>query len=263
MIRALYTAATGMEAQQINIEVIANNLANSNTSGYKRGRADFQELLYQTLRQPGSSSSDSTKVPTGIQIGLGVRPAAVQKLYTEGDMQNTGNDLDLAIEGKGFFQVLQPNGEKAYTRSGAFKMDADGKLVTSDGYPVEPAITIPTDSTKISIGQDGRVSVVQAGQTNTTEVGQMELAYFANPAGLNSLGRNLMLPTDASGAAQTGKPGDTNGLGTVSQGFVELSNVNVVEEMVGMITAQRAYEINSKVIQSSDEMMKVANQVKQ
>lgn len=263
MIRALYTAATGMDAQQMNIEVIANNLANSNTSGYKRGRADFQELLYQTVRQPGSSSSDSTKVPTGIQIGLGVRPAAVQKLYTEGDLQNTGNELDMAIEGKGFFQVIQPNGEKAYTRAGNFKLSSDGKLVNSDGYALEPALTIPTDSVKISIGADGRVTAVQSGQSASTDVGQIELAYFANPAGLNSIGRNLLLPTEASGDAQTGTPGSSTGLGTISQGFVELSNVNVVEEMVGMITAQRAYEINSKVIQSSDEMMKVANQVKQ
>lgn len=262
MIRSLYTAATGMEAQQINIEVIANNLANSSTSGFKRSRADFQELLYQTLRQPGSSSSDSTKVPTGIQIGLGVRPAAVQKLFTEGDMQQTGNDLDLAIEGRGFFQVTSPTGEKVYTRAGALKLSADGNIVTSDGYPIEPAITVPIDTVKLSVGSDGRVTALQAGQSASTDLGTIELAYFANPSGLDAMGRNLMRPTEASGDAQTGVPGQ-NGLGTIAQGFVELSNVNVVEEMVGMITAQRAYEINSKVIQTSDDMMRMANSVKQ
>jgi len=262
MIRALYTAATGMEAQQTNIDVIANNLANVNTSGFKRSRADFQDLLYQTYRQPGSASSDSTIVPTGIQVGLGVRPAAVQKLFTEGDMQMTGNELDVAIEGKGFFQIMQPNGEKAYSRAGSFKMDAEGKIVNSDGYALEPAITVPSDTTRVSIGVDGKVSVVQAGQANSTVVGSIELASFPNPAGLNSIGRNLMLPTDASGAPQTGVPGQ-GGLGTVAQGTVEMSNVDAVEEMVGMITAQRAYEINSKVIQSADEMLRMANNVKQ
>ena len=262
MIRALYTAATGMESQQTNIDVIANNLANANTAGFKRSRADFQELLYQTITQPGSSSSDSTKVPTGIQVGLGSRTAAVEKLFTEGDLQQTGNNLDVAIEGNGFFQVTYLNGQTAYTRAGSLKTNADGNLVTSDGFPIEPAITIPPDATSVSIGADGKVSVQQSGQSTTTEVGTINLAYFANPAGLSSIGKSLMLPTDASGQAQTGVPGQS-GLGTLAQGFVELSNVNVVEEMVGMITAQRAYEINAKVIQSADEMMKTANNVKQ
>ena len=262
MIRALYTAATGMEAQQTNIEVIANNLANANTTGFKRSRADFQELLYQTIAQPGAASSDSTKVPTGIQIGLGSRTASVDKLFTEGDLQQTGNQFDVAIEGNGFFQVTYLNGVTAYTRAGNLKIDADGNLVTSDGFPVEPTITIPLNAVKVSIGADGKVSVQQAGQSATTDVGTLELAYFANPAGLQSIGKSLMLPTDASGQAQTGTPGQS-GLGTLQQGYVELSNVNVVEEMVGMITAQRAYEINSKVIQSADQMMQVANNVKQ
>ena len=262
MIRALYTAATGMEAQQTNIEVIANNLANANTTGFKRSRADFQELLYQTITQPGASSSDSTKVPTGIQIGLGSRTASVDKLFTEGDLQQTGNQFDVAIEGNGFFQVTYLNGVTAYTRAGNLKVNADGNLVTSDGFPVEPTITIPANAVNVSIGADGKVSVQQSGQSAATDVGTIELAYFANPAGLQSIGKSLMLPTDASGQAQTGTPGQT-GLGTLQQGYVELSNVNVVEEMVGMITAQRAYEINSKVIQSADQMMQVANNVKQ
>lgn len=262
MIRALYTAATGMEAQQTNIEVIANNLANANTTGFKRSRADFQELLYQTISQPGAASSDSTKVPTGIQIGLGSRTASVDKLFTEGDLQQTGNQFDVAIEGNGFFQVTYLNGVTAYTRAGNLKLDADGNLVTSDGFPIEPTITIPANAVKVSIGADGKVSAQQAGQSSATDVGTLELAYFANPAGLQSIGKSLMLPTDASGQAQTGTPGQS-GLGTLEQGYVELSNVNVVEEMVGMITAQRAYEINSKVIQSADQMMQTANNVKQ
>ena len=262
MIRALYTAATGMEAQQTNIEVIANNLANANTTGFKRSRADFQELLYQTISQPGAASSDSTKVPTGIQIGLGSRTASVDKLFTEGDLQQTGNQFDVAIEGNGFFQVTYLNGVTAYTRAGNLKLDADGNLVTSDGFPIEPTITIPSNAVSVTIGADGKVSAQQAGQSSATDVGTLELAYFANPSGLQSIGKSLMLPTDASGQAQTGTPGQS-GLGTLEQGYVELSNVNVVEEMVGMITAQRAYEINSKVIQSADQMMQTANNVKQ
>ncbi|MGA2193213.1 MAG: flagellar basal-body rod protein FlgG, partial [Nitrospirota bacterium] len=231
MIRALYTAATGMEAQQMNIEVIANNLANSNTTGYKAGRADFQELLYQTESQPGSSSSETTKVPTGIQIGLGVRPGAVQKLFTEGDLQQTGNQLDLAIEGNGFFQVTLPSGEKAYTRAGSLSMDSTGRLVTPDGYPIEPAITIPADAVSVSIGEDGKVTALEASQTASTQVGAIELANFVNPAGLNFIGNNLATPTDASGEVQTGTPGQ-GGFGSLSQGNIELSNVDVVEEMV-------------------------------
>jgi len=261
MIRALYTAATGMEAQQLNIDVIANNLANVNTTGFKRSRADFQDLLYQTLRVPGALSSTNTRVPTGIQVGLGTRPAAVQKLFTQGDFQQTGNDLDWVIEGDGFFQILHPNGEIAYTRAGAFKLDDQGRIVNSDGYPLEPSITIPSDATKIIVASDGTVSVEQPGKTAPTEVGTVELAKFANPAGLNSIGRNLYLPTLSSGDPVTSTPG-RDGLGTLAQGFLEASNVNLVEEMVGMIVAQRAYEINAKAIQAADEMLQIANNVK-
>lgn len=261
MIRALWTAASGMEAQQLNIDVIANNLANVNTVGFKRSRADFQDLLYQTLKLPGTSSSATSEVPTGEQIGLGVKPVAIQKLFLQGDYQQTQNDLDVAIEGDGFFQVLQPNGEIAYTRAGSFKKDSEGKIVTSDGYAVEPAVTIPTDSTAITIGSDGTVSVVQAGSTTSNIVGKIELAKFANSGGLNSIGRSLFLPTTSSGDAVTGTPGET-GYGTLSQGYLEMSNVNVVDEMVNMIIAQRAYETNSKAIQAADDMLSQANNIR-
>lgn len=261
MLRSLWIAASGMEAQTLNIDVISNNLANVNTAGFKRSRADFQDLLYQTLRAPGSSSSTGTEVPTGIQLGQGVRPVAVQKLFLQGDYQQTQNELDMAIEGNGFFQVMQPNGEVAYTRSGAFKLDSEGRVVTSDGYALDPEITVPTDATGIYIGTDGTVSVMQPGNTEASEIGTIELARFPNPAGLQSIGRNLLLPTTASGAAVTGTAGE-DGFGTIAQGFLEMSNVSVVEEMVNMIVAQRAYEINSKAIQTSDEMLQLANNVK-
>ncbi len=261
MIRALWTATTGMQSQQMNIDIIANNLANVNTSGFKRSRGDFQDLLYQTLRLAGTASSAATEVPTGIQIGHGSRIAAVQKIFQQGDFMQTLNELDLTIEGKGFFQILQPDGEIGYTRSGAFKLDSDGRIVNSDGYPMEPEITVPDDTVNITIGPDGTVSVLQSGETAATEVGNIELARFPNPAGLKSIGRNLFVETDASGDPTTGVPGD-DGFGTIAQGFLEMSNVNVVEEMVNMITAQRAYEINSKVIQTSDNMLQVANNLK-
>jgi flagellar basal-body rod protein FlgG len=259
--RTLSIAATGMQAQNLNIDVIANNLANVNTTGYKRSRADFEDLLYQTLRPAGVASAAGNQVPTGIQVGQGVKPVATYKIFSQGDYQHTENKLDLAIEGDGFFQVLQPNGEVAYTRSGAFKLDSEGRIVTSDGYPLEPAITIPTDATDISIGSDGIVSVLQAGQTTATEIGTIELVRFVNPAGLNSIGRNLFLPTTASADPETGTAG-TAGFGTISQGYLEMSNVSVVEEMVNMISAQRAYEINSKAIQAADDMLQVANNMK-
>lgn len=261
MLRSLWIAASGMEAQTLNIDVISNNLANVNTAGFKRSRADFQDLLYQTLRAPGSSSSTGTEVPTGIQLGQGVRPVAVQKLFLQGDYQQTQNELDMAIEGDGFFQIMQPNGEVAYTRSGAFKLDSEGRIVTSDGYTMDPEITVPIDVTGIYIGTDGTVSVMQPGNTEASEIGTIELARFPNPAGLQSIGRNLLLPTTASGAAVTGTGGE-DGFGTIAQGFLEMSNVSVVEEMVNMIVAQRAYEINSKAIQTSDEMLQLANNVK-
>lgn len=261
MIRSLWTAASGMQAQSLNIDVISNNLANVNTTGFKRSRADFQDLLYETLRMPGSASTEGSEVPTGIQVGHGTRPAAVQKLFLQGDYQHTQNELDLAIDGNGFFQVEQADGETGYTRAGAFKLDSEGRLVTSDGLALLPQITVPADSVSISIGIDGTVSVIQAGETESTEIGTVELARFVNPAGLNSIGRNLYMPTTASGTAITGTAG-SEGFGTLSQGYLEMSNVNVVDEMVNMISAQRAYEINSKTIRTADEMLQMTNQLK-
>jgi len=261
MIRALWTAASGMEAQQLNIDVIANNLANVNTTGFKKNRADFQDLLYQTLREPGAKSSTGTIYPTGMQLGLGTRAAAIQKVFLQGDFQPTQNPFDLAIEGRGFFQILQPNGEIAYTRAGAFKQDEQGRLVTSDGFPLQPQITIPADILSITIGSDGTVSVLQAGQSSPSQVGQIQLVTFSNPAGLSSVGRNLYLETEASGSPTVGTPGE-NGVGTLAQGFLELSNVSISEELVNMIVGQRAYEVNSKAIQTADEMMQAANNTK-
>ncbi|WDN90020.1 flagellar basal-body rod protein FlgG [Desulfosarcina sp. BuS5] len=261
MLRSLWTAATGMQAQALNIDVISNNLANVNTTGFKRSRADFQDLLYETIRKAGSASSESTEVPTGIQLGHGTRPAAVQKIFIQGDYQHTGNELDIAIEGDGFFQILQPSGEVAYTRAGSFKMDSEGRIVTSDGFLMEPEIAVPSDTRAISIGTDGTVSVLQGGSGDSVEIGTIELARFINPAGLNSIGRNLYLTTDASGDVVTGTAGE-NGFGTISQGYLEMSNVSVVDEMVNMITAQRAYEINSKSIQTADDMLQMANSLK-
>ena len=261
MIRSLWSAATGMQAQNLNIDVISNNLANVSTSGYKRSRADFQDLLYQTLRSPGVASSADTEVPSGIQVGHGTRPSATQKIFTQGDFQNTENDLDMAIEGDGFFQVIQPNGEIAYTRAGTFKLDSDGRVVTSDGFPMEPELTIPADTVALSIGTDGTVSVLLYGETAATQIGNIELAQFTNPTGLQSIGRNLFIPTTASGDATAGTPGE-EGLGTLAQGYLELSNVSVVDEMVNMIVAQRAYETNSKTIQASDEMLQTATNLK-
>jgi flagellar basal-body rod protein FlgG len=261
MIRGLWTASTGMQAQQLNIDVIANNLANVNTSGFKKSRPDFQDLIYQIVVQPGTTSAAGNEIPTGLQIGLGTRPVAVQKIFTQGNISETGNDLDMAIEGDGFFQILMPDGTTSYTRSGAFKLDSTGAIVTSDGYPLQPAITIPNDTTNITITKDGTVSVMQAGQTASTQVGNIELASFPNPAGLEALGRNLFNETDASGAVLLGTPGE-DGLGTITQGFLEFSNVSVVEEIVNMIVGQRAYEINSKAIQTADEMLQTANGIK-
>lgn len=261
MIRSLFTAATGMEAQKINIDVIANNLANANTVGFKRGRADFQELVYQSVKSPGTISAEGAQVPTGIQIGLGVKPVAVQKIFDQGDFVHTGNPLDLIIEGDGFFQISMPDGTVAYTRSGAFKLDNEGRIVTSDGYPIEPAITVPANTININVSSDGRVSVIQAGSITPVEIGQIELARFINPGGLKAIGKNLFIQTDSSGEATTGNP-STEGLGSISQGFIELSNVNVVQEMVNMIISQRAYEINSKAVQASDEMLQTVNNLK-
>ncbi|TYP00187.1 flagellar basal-body rod protein FlgG [Geothermobacter ehrlichii] len=258
MIKALSIAASGMEAQQLNMDVIANNLANVNTTGFKKSRADFQDLLYQTIRNAGGTSSTGTEVPTGIQIGLGTRTAAVQKIFTPGDIIQTGNELDLAIEGDGFFQVQLPNGETVYTRAGALKKDSTGRLVTSDGYPVIPEITIPENATRVAIHEDGTVEAFLDGSSAGSQIGQLELATFSNPAGLFSIGRNLLKETPASGAPTTGIPGEL-GLGTISQGYLEGSNVSVMEEMVAMIAGQRAYEINSKAIKTADEMLQMTN----
>ena len=261
MIRSLWTSATGMQAQALNLDVIANNLANVNTAGFKKSRAEFQDLLYETLRPAGTSSSQDTQVPTGIQIGHGTRPSTVLKIFSQGSMENTKNELDLAIEGDGFFQIILPNGETAYTRDGAFKLDSDGRIVNSDGFALEPEISIPSDALSISVGIDGTVSVLQAGDSTPSEIGTIELARFVNPAGLISTGRNLYITSEASGDEMTGTPGE-DGLGSIAQGFLEMSNVSVVDEMVSMITAQRAYEVNSKSIQTADEMLQMANNIK-
>lgn len=259
--RALWTAASGMQSQQKNIDVVANNLANVNTTGFKKSRADFQDLMYQSLKTTGSPSTNSTQIPTGIQIGLGSRLAAVTKIFTTGDFTQSGNELDMAIQGDGFFQIQQPDGTTAYTRAGAFKKDSQGRVVTSDGHPLLPEIVIPANATKINVGSDGTFSAMQAGQTTPTTLGNIQLATFSNPAGLSALGQNLFQPTDASGAATTGTPGQT-GIGTIGQGFLEMSNVSVAEEMVNMIIGQRAYEVNSKAVQASDEMLQTANNLR-
>jgi len=261
MLRALWTAASGMQSQQTNIDVIANNLANVNTTGFKKSRADFQDLMYQNQKTTGSPSTNTTQVPTGIQIGLGTRLAAVTKLFTAGSLTQTGNSLDMAIQGNGFFQVLMPDGTTSYTRAGAFKQDSQGRIVTSDGYPLLPEIVIPTNATTVNVGNDGTVSITQPGQSAPSNIGNIQLAQFPNPAGLAALGQNLFQQTESSGNATTGTPGQT-GLGTVSQGFLEMSNVDVASEMVNMIVGQRAYEINSKAVQASDEMLQTANNMK-
>jgi len=258
MMTSLYTAATGMEAQKLNIDVIANNLANVNTTGFKRSRADFQDLMYQTIKDAGTLSSDGTMLPTGIQVGLGVKAGAIQKIFMQGDFSHTGNPLDLVIEGDGFYQITKPDGEIGYTRSGAFKLDADGRVVTSDGYLIDPAITIPPEATSITVGADGQISIMQSGSSAPTMVGQVTLARFVNPAGLKAIGKTMFIETDSSGAPITGIPG-IDGMGTIGQGFLEMSNVNIVEEMVNMIVTQRAYEINSKAITASDEMLRTVS----
>ncbi len=258
MIRSLWTGTTGMHGQQLNIDVIANNLANVSTTGFKKSKADFQDLLYQTMKVPGSQTSTDTESPTGILIGLGVKPAAVTKIFTQGDLILTENELDVAIEGNGFLQIEMPNGNTAYTRAGALKRDSNGRLTNSDGYPILPTITIPDGSRQITISETGIVSALLGDDTVSTELGTLELATFTNPAGLSAIGKNLFEETSASGTAQTGTPGE-DGYGTLLQTYLEGSNVNIVEEIANMITTQRAYEINSKTIQTSDEMMQTTN----
>lgn len=261
MMRALWTAASGMIGQQYKIDTTANNLANVNTTGFKKSRVDFQDLLYQTVRYAGTPVTAGAQIPTGIQIGHGVRPVATQRLFTQGTFQQTDNPLDLVIEGDGFFQVLLPDGSIRYTRDGAFKRDSDGRLVTSDGFPLEPEIRIDENALSINIGSDGTVSIQLPGQDEPEEIGKIQLARFVNPAGLKSDGRNLYLPTAASGPPIVGEPG-LDGFGNLAQGYLEMSNVQVVEEMVSMIVAQRAYETNSKAIQAADEMLHTANNLR-
>ncbi len=261
MMRALWTASSGMIAQQANIDNLSNNLANVNTSGFKKSRIDFQDLMYQTVRQAGASSGADTQLPTGLQIGLGVREAAIQKMYTMGNLESTGNSLDVAIQGDGFFQVNMPDGTLSYTRDGSFKKDSQGRLTTSEGYLVEPQITIPENATDITIATDGTVTVTVPGETAPQELGQLQIARFINPAGLESLGGNLLQETDASGNPVVTIPGE-EGSGTLIQKYLEMSNVQVVEEMVNMIVAQRAYEMNSKAVTTSDEMLQTAANLK-
>lgn len=261
MMRSLYTAASGMSGQQFNIDTIANNLANVNTAGFKKSRADFQDLLYQSVRFAGTPVTSGAQIPTGIEVGHGVRPVATQKIFTHGTPKPTENPLDIAIEGDGFFQILLPDGTMAYTRDGAFKKDGEGRLVTSDGFFLEPEIVIPEDAVEIAIGTDGTVAVKLAGDSEPQTIGQIELARFINPAGLQSIGRNLYMATAASGVPIVGTAG-MDGLGNLAQGFLEMSNVQVVEEMVNMITSQRAYEVNSRAIQAADEMLQTANNLR-
>ncbi len=255
MLKALNTAATGLVAQQSRIDVTANNMANVNTTGFRRSRAEFQDLLYQTVRRPGAPTPDGGTQPSGIQIGHGTRLVATSQIHQQGSLLQTESPMDLAIEGSGFFQVRRPNGDLAFTRAGNLKTDAQGQLVNVDGYPIEPSLTIPTDAVNVTITPEGLVSVVTAGQTQAQEIGQLQLAGFANPGGLESIGRNLLVPTTASGEPIIAAPGQ-EGLGTVAQGFLEGSNVEVVTEMLDLITSQRAYEVNQKVIEAADEMLR-------
>ena len=254
MIRSLYIAKTGLDAQQTQLDVVANNLANVGSTGFKRSRAVFEDLMYQNLRQTGGQTSDQTRLPSGLQVGTGVRVVASERIHTDGNPTKTDNPKDVAISGNGFFQILMPDGSTAYTRDGSFQTDQDGQLVTASGYPVQPAITLPQNTTSMTIAFDGTVSVVQAGSTASVQVGQLQLATFLNSTGLQSIGQNLYMESDASGGANQTVPGQ-NGAGTLTQGYVESSNVNVVEELVNMIQTQRAYEINSKVITTSDQML--------
>ena len=254
MIRALSNAASGMKAQEMNIDILSNNLANVNTTGFKRSRAEFADLFYEARQSPGAPSPDGAALPGGIEIGQGVRPVATYKDFTTGELRETGNSLDISIEGRGFFQVIQPDGETAYTRSGTFKTNAEGQLVNADGYPVSPEISIPEDATSITISETGIITVTLASDSTQVEVGQLQLATFPNAAGLSAVGRNLFVETPASGQAILSNPAE-EGSGSVLQGFLESSNVAVVSEMIDLISAQRAYEINSKVITAADEML--------
>lgn len=255
MLRALYTAASGMVAQQLNLDNIANNLANSSTAGFYGRRLQFSDLVYQNLVMPGAAATQQTTIAAGLQVGLGTMPRASEVVQTQGNFTQTGNPLDLAIQGLGFFQVTLPDGTIAYTRAGSFHLDSQGNIVTSDGNPLQPNITIPANATTITVGSDGTVSVTQTGQTAAQQVGAIQLAMFPNPGGLNSVGNNLFLQTTASGDPVVGQPGAAEGLGTLQQGMLEQSNVDIVSEFVNMIVAQRAYESNARVVTSADQML--------
>jgi flagellar basal-body rod protein FlgG len=263
MIRALYSAASGMTAQQTNVDNIANNLANANTTGFKMRRAQFQDLIYQSMVQPGAAAGSQTTVPSGLQLGLGTRAASNEIIFTQGAFQQTNNPLDIAIQGKGFFQILQPSGQIAYTRAGTFQLDKSGNIVDSSGNFLDPQINIPAAAQSVTIANDGTVSYTLAGQNASQKAGQIQLANFQNPAGLNSIGSNLYLPTDASGEPVVAVPGGTDGLGTLAQGYTEQSNVDVVAQFVELIQSQRAYEANSRVVKAADEMYQQVNQLTQ
>jgi flagellar basal-body rod protein FlgG len=259
MIRALYSAASGMNAQQLNVDNIANNLANANTAGYKMRRAQFQDLLYQSISQPGTSAGQQTTVPTGLQLGLGTRAASNEIIFSQGNSTETDNPLDVVIQGSGFFQVRLANGTTAYTRAGSFQLDKNGNLVTANGDALEPQITIPSNAQQITIATDGTVSYTLPNQTSAQTAGQIQLAGFQNPAGLNSIGQNMYLATDASGEPVVANPGGQEGMGTLLQGYQEQSNVSIVEEFINLIAAQRAYEANSKVVKAADDMYSQVN----
>jgi len=261
MIRSLYSAATGMKAQQLGVDTISNNIANVNTVGYKKQRAEFSDLFYQTMKYAGTNTSATTISPTGIEVGLGVRPTSIQRMFSEGSPKETGNELDIAITGRGFFQVQLPDGNIGYTRNGSFKLDGTGQVTTSDGFALIPNIVIPQDATFVQIGTDGTVSAILAGQRESTQLGQIELANFINPAGLHALGDNNFIDTSASGPAIVGTPG-VDGFGQTKQKFLEMANTQLVVEMTDLISTQRAYEANSKSITTSDEMLQTVNGLK-
>jgi flagellar basal-body rod protein FlgG len=260
MIRSLWISKTGMEAQQTQLDTISHNLANVGTNGFKRGHAVFEDLIYQNLRQAGANSSEQTQLPTGLQVGLGVRAVATSRNFSQGNLQQTGGNLDVAVKGNGFFEIQMPDGSSAYTRDGAFQVSAQGQIVTSNGFVVQPGITIPANAQSVTIAADGTVTIGVPGQATPQAIGQLQLTSFVNPAGLEPRGQNLFTETAASGTPNTGAPG-SNGLGSLQQGYVETSNVNVVEELVAMIQTQRAYEINSKAIQTSDQMLQKLGQL--
>ena len=260
MIRSLWISKTGMEAQQTQLDTIAHNLANVSSNGFKRGHVVFEDLIYQNLRQAGANSSEQTQLPTGLQVGLGVRPVATSRIFSQGNLQQTTNNLDVAIKGNGFFQIQMPDGTVGYTRDGSFQVDANGQLVTNSGYVVQPGITIPANAQSVTIAADGTVTASLPGQSTPQNIGQLQIASFVNPAGLDPLGSNLFAETAASGTPNSGSP-QSNGLGALQQGYVETSNVNVVEELVSMIQTQRAYEMNSKAIQTSDQMLQKLGQL--